>query len=287
MQQLEIVAVCEPLYQGAINSLENKNYSEAHRLLNSIKGRTQNYKDMNDLLDLTTAQQEKSFILFEPKGSSDVAEREIETKLFEDFSQAAQQRFGSVKIINNSPFRDMPMDGQAGGTNIDLIQAIRKATGADYFYVYDVSNRQQLNNGPTRTRGKGFLEVQTRKNDTLVITEYKPFEYNLVKAQRTYSYEFRYKLINAYSNQIVQGQTHTIRAQDNIEYQEFIRNFQGDINKLYPYNPATTAPLARYNPRHWRALFSARNSLRSFEELKADALKQNLDLYSNVANSMK
>jgi hypothetical protein len=286
MRQLEIVAICEPLYQSAINSLENKNYSEANQHLNEIKKRTESYKDLNDLLDLTNAQQEKSFILFEPKNTSDLTEKEIEEFLFNNFSQVAQEKFGSVKIINNSPFRDAPPEALVNGTNIDLIQAIRKATGADYFYVYDVGNRQESNSGPSRSRARGFQEVVTKRHDS-VITEYKPFDYNLVKAQRAYSYDFKYKLINAYSNQIVLSQTQTIRSQDNVEYQEFQRAFQGNINTLYPYNPQQTAPMARYNPKNWRGLFSARNNLKTFEELKTEALNQNLDLFSRTANNMR
>lgn len=287
LKQLEIVAVCEPLYQSAINSLENKNYSEAHRFLSDIRSRTENYKDMNDLLDLATAQQERSFILFEPKPASDVTEKEIEEHLFNHFSQVAQEKFATVKIINNSPFRNAPPDALLSGNNVDLIQAIRKATGADYFYVYDVVNRREQNQGPVRTRAKGFQEVKTKKNDTLIITEYKPFDYNVVKATRVFSYDFKYKLINAYSNQIVSSSTQNISSQDLVEYQEFHRAFQGNINTLYPYNPATTAPMARYNPRSWRGLFSARNTLKSFEELKGEALKQNLNVFASTANSMR
>lgn len=287
MRQLEIVAVCEPLYQSAINSLENKNYSEAYGLLSSIKNKTSDYKDLNDLLDLTTAQQEKSFILFEPKGSTDQVEKQLEEYLFDNFSRLAQEKGGSVKIINNSPFRDAPGDALVSGTNIDLIQAIRKATGADYFYVYDVSNRKEAGTGPTKTKARGFQEVKVKKNDTLIITEFRPFDYNIVKAQRTFSYDFRYKLINAYSNQIVSSQTQQVKATDNIEYQEFLRTFQGDINTLYPYNPPQTPPLQRYNPKAWRALFSARNTLRSFEELKNEALEQNLNIFLNSSKYMK
>ncbi len=287
LKDLEIVAVCEPLYQSAINSLENKNYSEAYRLLSGIKERTESYKDLNDLLDLATAQQERSFILFEPKNTRDVSEKEIEDHLFNHFSEAARDNFGSIKIINNSPFKDAPPEALLSGTNVDLIQAIRKATGADYFYVYDVLNKKEYGTGPVKTRARGYQEVKTRKNDTLVITEYKPFDYNVVKAQRVFSYEYRYKLINAYSNQIVASQNQVIQSQDNIEYHEFTRPFQGNINTLYPYNPQVTAPLARYNPRNWRSMFSARNSLKTFEELKNEALHQNMKIFQNSAYNMK
>lgn len=287
-KQLEIVAYCEPLYQNAINNLESKNYSGALSLLSSIKNRTDNYKDSKDLLELATQQQTKSFILFEPKTSGDNAENMIREYLFNNFNQAALQKLNSVHIINNTPFQNAPSTTDLNNSiNIDLIQAIRKATAADYFYVFDVSNKRETNSGPVKTAARAFQEVQTRKNDTTVVTEYKVVDYNLVKAQRIYSYDFKYKLINAYTNQIVASQTQTIKGQDAIEYQEFARKYTGNINALFPYNPQQTAPFSQYNPRNWRNLFSARNSLKSFEDLKNDANEQAVNLFIRSAGNMK
>jgi hypothetical protein len=288
IQQLEIVATCEPLYQSAINALENKNYSGALELLNGIRARTENYKDLKDLLDLATAQQTKSFILFAPKTGSDLSENEIKEYLFNNFGQVAQQKFSDVKIINNTPFQSAPgATDLNNSTNVDLVQAIRKATGADYFYVYDVTNKREINSGLNKTVARGYVEVKTRKNDTLVITEYKPFDYNVVRAQRVFSYDFKYKLVNAYTNQIVMSQTQNIRSQDAVEYNEFHKAFNGNINTLFPYNPQQTARLAQYNPRAWRSQFSARNNLKSFDELRTEVYKQNLALFSNAATSMR
>ena len=79
IQQLDVIAVCEPLYQSAVNSLESKNYAGALNLLSSIKNKTENYKDSKDLLDLSLAQQSKSFMLFQPKSNSNVkGEKDIE-----------------------------------------------------------------------------------------------------------------------------------------------------------------------------------------------------------------
>jgi hypothetical protein len=288
LPQLEIVATCEPLYQGAISSLENKNYSGAYNLLLSIREKTGSYKDLPDLLELASEQQTKSFILFEPKPSADKSERDLEDQLFSNFSQIAQQKFSTVKVINNSPFQNAHGNTDLyNASNLDLVQAIRKATGADFFYVYDVLNKKEFTSGLQKTPSRGFQEIKTRKNDTLIITEYKPIDYNVVKGQRSFSYDFRYKLINAYSNQIVTSGTENIRAQDVIEYQEFHRPFSGNINSLYPYNPEQTAPMAKYSPRNWRGLFSARNNLKTFEELRTEALNRNSAVFTNLSNMIK
>lgn len=287
-QQLEIVAVCEPLYQSAINSLENKNYATAQSLLTSIKAKTENYKDARDLLEMTSAQQVKSFILFEPKTGADNSEREIKEYLTNNFGQVALQKLDQVKVINNTPFQSASAQIDLNNnTNVDLIQAIRKATGADFFYVYDISNRREYTTGPAKTQGRGFQEFKVRKNDTLIITEYRPFDYNLVRAQRAFSYDFKYKVINAYNNQIISSQTQTFRSQDAIEYQEFYKSFNGNISTLYPYNPHQTAPTNQYNARAWRNLFSARNSLKTMDELKNDVFSQNVSLFVNSAKVMR
>jgi len=255
--------------------------------LSSIKEKTDNYKDSKNLYELSSAQQTKSFILFQPAPSSDKSEQEIQEYLFNNFGQVAVQKFSSVKIINNTPFQNASGGNDLNNSNnVDLIQAIRKATGADYFYVYDIANRREFNSGLSKTAAKGFQEFTT-KTGTVVTTEYKSFDYNVVKSQRSYSYDFSYKVINAYSNQIIASQNQNISSQDAIEYQEFARSFNGNINNLFPYNPKQTSPLGQYNARNWRNLFSARNSLKTFEELKNEAYTKTINLFTTSAANMK
>ncbi len=287
-QQLDIIAVCEPLYQSAITNLENKNDAGALAQLATIQNKTPAYKDYKDLLELASAQQTKSFILFEPAAKGSTAELEIQDYLYNSFNQAALEKLSYVRIINNTPFQSSQgSTNLANGSNVDLVQAIRKATGADYFYIYSIGNRRENNPAPVRTAARGYEEVKTRKNDTLVITEYKPFDYNTVKAQRSLSYDFSYKLINAYSNQIVSSQTQNISTQDAVEYQEFAKTFRGNVNSLFPYNPQTTAPMAQFNPRNWRSQFSARNSLKSMDELKTENYSKTVNLFVSSAAGMR
>jgi len=289
-QQLEITSICEPLYQSAVASIENKNYAGALVSLARIKTKTENYKDYKELYDLSNAQQLKSFILIQPKNSTDNAEKEIEDYLFNNFTQVALQKLSSIKLINNTPFEETSTSSDLLGSasNVDLIQAIRKATGADFFYTYDVSNKKEINNGPLKSSFISYNEVKTRKNDTLVIIEYQPVAYNLVKASRTYSYDYKYKIINAFSNQIVSTQTQNMNSQDAMEYNEFTKGFNGNINNLYPYNPQQTAPAAQYNPRNWRAMFSAKNTLKAFSDLKSETDNKTINFFTNsVTNNIK
>ncbi|MGZ3921673.1 MAG: tetratricopeptide repeat protein [Bacteroidia bacterium] len=277
--QLEVVAVCEPLYQNAITCIENKNYSGALNLLTNIKAKTESYKDMQDLLTLASAQQTKSFILFAPKSSGDATEKEIEDYLFNNFNQVASQKFEYAKIINNTPFTTI--GDFSSGTNVDMIQAIRKATGADYFYSYDISDHKEFNSGPQKTHSKAFLK-ETVVSGTVITTNYLPVDYSNVKASRSYSYVYNYKLINAYTNQIVSSQNLNVVAQDAIEYNEFARNFNSNnINNLFPYNPNQTPVLAQYNASKWRQLFTANANLKSFDVLKTEANNQAINLFSN------
>ncbi len=286
-RQLEIVAVCEPLYQNAITCIENKNYSGAFNLLTTVKSKTESYKDSQDLFELSKDEQTKDFMLFAPKSSSDKAEKDIEDYLFNNFNQVASQKFAFAKIINNTPFTYLPNVSEASDAGVDLIQAIRKATGADYFYSYDVSGKKENNSGPQKTSARGFQENSV-KSGTLILTEYKPFDYNVVKANRSFSYQYNYKLINAYNNQIVSSQSQNITAQDAVEYNEFAKPFNGNINSLYPYNPQQTSPVAQYNPNNWRGGFSANSTLKTMDQLKEEANTKTINLFSSsIINNVK
>jgi hypothetical protein len=73
-----------------------------------------------------------------------------------------------------------------------------------------------------------------------------------------------------------------------MEYNEFGKGFNGNINNLYPYNPQQTAPAAQYNPRNWRALFSAKNTLKSFNDLKSETDNKTINFFTNsVTNNIK
>ena len=285
--QLEIVSYCEPLYQTAIISLENKNYGSALVPLSKIKEKTENYKDYKELYELSSAEQTKSFILIQPKTSTDNSEKEIEDYLFNNFTQVTTQKLSAVKLINNTPFDESTgsADLLSNNTNIDLIQAIRKATDADFFYTYDVSNKKELNNGPVKTNYTAYNQTISIKNLTLTVTEYQPINYNSVKGSRTYSYDYKYKIINAFTNQIVSSQTQNILAQDAVEYNEFTKAFNGNINNLFPYNPQQTALTAQYNPGNWRRLFSAKNTLKSFDDLKSEANTNAINYFTSSVNN--
>ncbi|MEO6306027.1 MAG: hypothetical protein ABIP51_22965 [Bacteroidia bacterium] len=289
-QQLEITSYCEPLYQSAIVSLESKNYASALITLSKIKSRTENYKDFKELYDLSSAEQTKEFILIEPRNTANTPEKEIEDYLFNNFTQVALQKFSNIKLINNTPFDETTgsTDLLNNNNNVDLIQAIRKATGADYFYTYAVSNKKELNTNPSKTSYTAYNQINTIKSLTLTITEYQPVNYNLVKGSRSYSYDYKYKIINAFSNQIVSSQTQNIISQDAMQYNEFQKAFNGNVNNLFPYNPQQTAPTAQYNPRDWRGLFTAKSTLKSFDELKGEANNKAIDFFSSsVINNIK
>lgn len=286
-RQLEIIATCEPLYQNAVNNLATKNYAAALTLLSQIKVKSETYKDASDLLALANDQQSRSFILFEPRAAGAEADKQIQNYLYDNFKQTAQS-FKNITILTNTPFQNTPQATDlTNGANVDLIQAIRKATGVDYFYLFNISNRRETSPSPQRTAMKAFLEVTKRINDSTTTTEYQPVDYTTVKSSRTFSYDFRYTLINAYTNQVVSSQTQQVKMIDNVEYNEFARPFKDNINSLFPYNPQALAPGARYSPRTFRSNFSARKDLRAFEELKNDVQSQTVQLYINTASLMK
>ena len=200
-----------------------------------------------------------------------------------------------IKLINNSPFLYMP--GAADITNagnIDLIQAIRKATGADFFYVYDVTNKSEIETPQTKATSICY-EKTIFKKDTIFITEFKPITYNQVKARRSYSYDYKYKLIDALSNQIVSSRNENCISTDNIDFNEFVKSTRVpagafvptyNLNIIFPYNPGLTNPVNQFNPINWRNGFSNRKELKPFSSLKEETNKKATDLFSNTLLSV-
>ena len=279
-KELKTTAICEPQYQTAITFIEGKNYGQAFKILNSIHGTTSSYKDSKELYELCAAQQAKNLLLFQPKTSSYPV---IIDYLFNNFSQTAMQKFTHIEVINNSPFVYLP--GNDIENNVDLIQGIRKASGADFFYVFDVTNKRSQVVGPSKVNSKCFQKVTYRKNDTLIVTDYKPTDYYQIKSKRTYSYDFKYKLVNALTNQIVSFQSLTVSKADEIEYNEFAGSPKGGLDDYFPYNPQVTTPLYQYNPKSWRMLFTANKVVKTEQELETLVNQEAIKLFTQTLSN--
>ncbi len=279
-RELKTTAICEPNYQSAISSIEGKNYAQALKYLMSIQNQYGNYKDSRELLELCKEQQGKSLLVFNPGQGSD---KKISELLLNQFSQSISINMQHITLINNSPFSTLP--GGDAGSNVDLIQAIRKASGADYFYQFDVVNRKYTAPSPKVTNATCFRKVTVKKNDTLYVNEFWPIKYNQVKNTSSYSYEFKYKLINAQTNQIVNFQNITLAKEDQVEYNEFTQKPGGTMSDYFPYNPLTTPPINQYNPSSWRALFTANKTLKTEPELEDMLIKENVKQFEKTLNT--
>lgn len=271
ISNLDIISVCEPLYQNAVSALENKNYQSASSLLNSIVSKSADYKDTKDLIELTNSTLSKNMLFFTPTNTTNKNEKELEEFYFNQFSQSAQQKYKNLNIINNTPFTKINNATDINNSgNIDLIQAIRKASNADLFFIFDVADYKENDNGGQKSLQKGYQEVKTKVNDTLTKTDYKEFSYYTVKHVKSVSIQYHFKLINAYTNQIIKSNTQTFSANDAIDYNQFANKNNMNINTLYPYNPLMTAQVNQFNPRNWRSSFSNPRNLKSTSELQTE-----------------
>jgi hypothetical protein len=277
---LKTSAVCEPLYQNAISAIENKNYNQASTFLSSIQQNNSNsYKDSKELLDLCLTQQKKGLLLLKSNSST---EKNIAYYLFDSFSSSLANNLKTAYLISNGPFTYIP-PGDIGN-NIDLIQSIKKATGADYFYTYEVTNKQSQLVGPSMNLAKCFQRIVYRTNDGRIINDYRPVDYYQTIVKRNYSYQLKYTIINTNTNQITSSQNLAINMQDNVEYNQFANQAQANINDYFPYNP-TTSFGGLYDISGWRSLFSANRTVKSEDELATLANQDAVKKFNQTINN--
>jgi len=279
-KELKITATCEPIYQVAITQMEGKNYLLALNNLNTIHTNTESYKDSRALSELCMNEATKDLLLFQPKNS---AYPNITDFLFNSFSQTVVQNFKTMNVINNSPFVFLP--GNDIENNVDLIQGIRKASGADFFYVFNVTNKSTQVSGPQKTLSKCFQRFTFKGNNGIFMTDYKATDYYEVRSKRTFSYSFNYKLVNALTNQIVTFQTVTVSKVDEVDYNEFAYAPAGNLNDYTPYNPLTVGLLNQYNPTAWRNLFTANKTLKTEQELETSVNQETIKLFSQTLSN--
>ncbi len=283
---LDIISTCEPLYQSAISSIENKNYQSASNILTNIANKSIDYKDTKDLIELTKSSLSKNLLIFKPSNSNNKTEKDLEDYYFDQFSQASQQN-KEINILNNTPFTKIQTVTDINNVgNIDLIQAIRKASNSDYFFIFNISDIKIVDPGAKKYSQKGYQEVRTKVNDTLVKTEFKEFYYNNVKQSRAINLTYNFKLINAYNNQILKTNTQLFSASDMIDFNEMSNTGKLNLNSLFPYNPSTTAQVNQYNPRAWRNSFSQNKNLKNLDELQSEINYKVIQSYNTNLSSI-
>lgn len=279
---MQDVAVCEPLYQSAINAIEMKNYSLALQHINGIMKQNESYKDVRDLSEMVGAQLERSVLLFNPQ-SGDARERNIEGNLYNTFNDYIISKT-NVKIINNSPFQNANANVVNG--DYELLSAIRKATGADLFYIFDVSNINEKNSGESRNSSRAYYEVKIKKDSVTTITEYKPVDYVSVYADRHYGYTFMYKIINAKTNQVITTKAQPLQASDVIDYNAFSGRINPNVNSTFPYNP-TEDGKRNIDINLWRTKFNGKKTLSSMETLLNNVYQSNIKIMQGTVSFLK
>ena len=279
---MQDVAVCEPLYQSAINAIEMKNYSLAQQHIANIIKQNEAYKDTRDLAEMVNAQLERSVLLFNPQ-SGDARERNIEGNLYNTFNDYIATKT-SIKVINNSPFQNA--NGSVINGDYELLAAIRKATGADLFYIFDVSAINEKNSGETRNSGRGYYEVKIKKDSVTTITEYKPVDYVNVYADRFYGYTFMYKIINAKTNQVVTSKSTPLQSSDFIDYNAFSGRLNPNVSTTFPYNPAEDGK-RNVDINQWRSKFNNKKTLSSMETLLNNVYQSNVKIMQGTVTFLK
>ena len=245
-----------------------------------MNSKSESYKDAAKLLELAKEGSLKRFIVVEPKKVKGKQDTEIENLLFSKFCETFKE-FENVKLINNSVFSSNQKLSEILIERPDLTQAIQKATGNDYFCLFEITNARENNPGLNRTSQKAYEEVKITQAGNVVQTQYKPLDYSVVKSSRSFSFLLNLKIIDAKNNQIVSNQSENITASDQIEYNELPKSFNGKVSNLFPYNPETTPIANRFNPNNWRQNFQKSRNLKSAEELNDEAKNNAVSTFKN------
>lgn len=279
---LEVTTKCEPLYRKVVSLMEAKNYVLAKQNLNSLLQISESYKDAKELSEIVDNQLKTSFLVFHHENKSD---KHIADNLVNEFIDITHQYANQVTLINQAPFSNMsvPIEFSCVG-DLDLTKAIHKATGTDFFYVFEIVNKKEITYGPTKTKKVAYEKTRIKK-DTIFVIEYKPIDYFEVKAERVYGYDFKYQLIDAFTNQILISKTENCLGSDKLLYREFAKPILNSIDNFFPYNPASTPTVNQVNPNSWRSEFKNARDLKSITLLKQEADEKALKSFKHTLSN--
>ena len=265
-------SVCEPLYVNAIKNIDNKNYKLALRQLRTVLDSSSGYKDAKEIFDLYSEIETKYVFLFP---SNNLQYSEINDNLFNAFSQVNFNNVNNARIIYNPLFYNSEIEFSP-----DLQNAIRKVTGSEYIFIYQIRNKVSEFIGPK----KESYSCYRKSNPVGAVTIYLPLTYNSVVKERRFSYEFRYKLIRTNNLQSLRSESRTILKSDRVNYNEFTEIFpqKSELADYFPYNPNKTPLSQQFDPSSWRGLFNSRREVNSEKLLERQANEEVIRLFKDL-----
>lgn len=285
IQKYYTTAACEPLYQGAVTNIQNKNYQKALQNIQQIYKISDNYKDVKELESVCQSALSKNILLFKPNLSNPYIKINLDKNL-------TDQLINNILSQNNSNYLKIKEDNTFGvyyydaiENNKELLSAIAKATNADYFLATYINNKQIYSPKPQFKELTAYQQFIIKAGETF-LTEYKPIQYNNAKIQKSYSFDLSYKIVQTNNLQTIINQFVNISTSEQKEYNEFLSKPAVDIRKIFPYNPATTPPLLQYNPKQWRDLFFVNKQMKTDAELEQEALQKALYQINNSLSTI-
>jgi hypothetical protein len=289
LQTYYVTANCEPLYQSLILDIQNKNYQKALQTINQIYKVTNNYKDVKEIENICKSSLTKKVLLFKPNLTNPYIKLTFDKDL-------TTQLLNNLLNNNNSEYIQLKEDNTFGifyfdaiEKNHDLLRAIAKATGSDYFLSVVANNKKIYSPSPQTKKLEAYQEYLTKQitqEGEQLVKQYKPVPYNNVKIQKNFSFDLNYKIIQTKNLQNIVSQNIPIQINDQKEYNEFIYKPEADIRYYYPYNPVTTPPHSQYNPKSWRDLFFVSKELKSDAQLQKEAIDQAIQTIKKSLNTL-
>ncbi len=279
VQSLFVTAKCEPAYQDINLDIENKNYEHALKSISDIYKITDNYKDVKDLEVICNGALNKNILIFKPQNNYD---KELSDLYINNLFTLTTKTNTHIKLIDNPVFSNIFFEQIQNDQ--ELLKAIAKSTNTDYFYYYKLINKKVYSPSPQKKEAAAFLRYFAKQGE-VVVPQVTTVPYYSVKAQKSFSFDYNYKLIQTKTTQTIASQNIPIQVFDNKEYNEFVSKPLADINDYFPYNPITTPIFNQYNTKEWRQLFFVNKQMKTDDELKTDALNKAVQQYQQMLSS--
>lgn len=276
VKSLEIYAIAQPMYEQALDLIQNQNYFAAYKKTEEILNKVKAFKNTNDLMEICRIKCAKKIVVLKVSSGN---EQVIKNQLFEEFIKKEITNNPLLIPLNNIPFKEI---SEANYNNSDNI-SLRKALGAEYIFMYDVLGKKETREGPVKKQYQCFQKVAVT-NGTVVTTDYRAWNYNYVTGKATFSYILKYKLVDCSNGNVVASNAVELSTQDNLEYNEIISNVPVNINDFFPTHPVNK-PMQNQQVAAWRQNFNKPKQLKTTQELYNSVFNSTIKQYLSVLNS--
>jgi tetratricopeptide (TPR) repeat protein len=273
-KDLQDIAYLEPLYKDGKAMFEAGRYRTAYESLSKVVEKRSNYKDASSLKSKSLEKGTVTIALLPFTNGTKSSGAEVGLSAY-TLAALTSIKDPFLRIVDRENMMTILQEQKlqlSGIVDDKTAVEVGKIVGAQIILTGSILKLDEKKGNVVRERRtafQAFQEKQVSNGQTIMVTKYRPIEFDYYYGKSYSAIDAQMKLISLQTGELLKTALINKKAEDEVYYA------RSDFNKetLYP-NEGGNVQTAHDKVQGFRNLFTIQRDLKSTEELSSDAYKQ-------------